>query len=296
VLTKALKNILSTSDIKTQLRISRQFIPSTKELKPAKGFTDDPMHEKNISIGHANEFIHKYPDKILVISSNQCAVLCRFCTRKRVTYQNISQNDLESPSTDFIKVVEYIQKHKDIQEVIFSGGDPFMLSNKNIQKLLDIFLRIPQIKKIRFHSRALTVLPERFNTSLFTIFTDSFKKYPDKQALLVLHINHPEEISKKALDVIHKFMKCGFSILCQTVLLRHVNDDVQLLQDLFKKLIYHGIKPYYLHQLDKVTGSSHFEVSIENGIKLIESLRNTLPLCIIPPYVIDGSQGKKRII
>jgi lysine 2,3-aminomutase len=315
VLTPTLKHILSTPDFSARLRIARQFIASKKELKTATGFTDDPMCEEDISGSHANEFVHKYPDKILVIASNSCPVLCRFCTRKRITYaksvnepepsagdlrQAVSVYEMGDNVSSFERInyeqtVSYIQNHAQIQEVIFSGGDPFMLSNSKIRELLGIFLKIPQVKKIRFHSRALTVLPERFNDELFQILKRALNKYSEKQAVVVVHVNHPAEISNAAMIIIRKFMNAKIAVMSQTVLLKNVNDNTAILRSLFEKLIHNGVQPRYLHQLDRVTGSSHFEVSIDHGIKIIEALRQTLPLCMIPPYVADGPHGKKII-
>ena len=293
MLTPTLKKILSCADLKTQIQIGRQFIRSKKENKSAEGFTDDPMGERAIADGHSSEFIHKYPDKILVIASDKCPILCRFCTRKRITYRDY-RND--TAPRKYARIVHYIQSHKEIQEVIFSGGDPFMLSNEKIKELIHIFLNLSQVKKIRFHSRTLTILPERFNIELFEILSQALAKHPSKQATLVVHINHAAEISDQALTKIQEFKQAGIHVLCQTVLLRHVNDSVELLRQLFEKLVRHGIKPYYIHQLDRVTGSSHFEVSLDKGIEIMKTLRKTIPQCIIPAFVMDGPEGKKRIM
>lgn len=305
--TNTLNEIISSADIKTRIRIGRQFIPSRKEHTLKYGFTDDPMEEQRISSGHADRFVHKYPDKILIISSEQCPVLCRFCTRKRITFCDTFELAMASSSiktiknnlrikTNFDLAVSYILKHKRIKEAIFSGGDPFMLTNKKIHELLGIFLKIPQLLKIRFHSRAVTMLPERFNDALFLIFREALNAHPEKQIRLVMHVNHPAELTHSSLVIVRKFLNTGIPVLSQTVLLRHVNDNAAILKDLFTKLVGEGIKPYYLHQLDKVTGSAHFEVNINHGIEIIKYLRKELPLCAIPSYVTDGLKGKKEII
>jgi len=310
VFPSSLTQILASVDLPSRLRIARQFIPSKKEFKQVEGFNDDPMCEEGISGDHAGEFVHKYPDKILVLASKHCPILCRFCTRKRITYdQPLSAGEIPpSPSQsqdrregrphriNLERIVRYMEAHVEIQEVIFSGGDPFMLSNQQIDEMLSVFIKLPRVKKIRFHSRAATILPGRFTPQLFSVFKRAMQKYPEKKITLVIHANHPAELSAGAISVIRQFFDLNVAVYCQTVLLRNVNDQVSILARLFEKLAQAGIRPYYLHQLDRITGSAHFEVDIDRGIEIVRQLQKILPRCLVPAYVTDGPEGKKKIL
>jgi len=291
VATKTLNEILDSLDFSKRLPIARQFYPSLKENKHVPGFSDDPMGELKISGSTGLDFVHKYQDRLLVIASNQCPVLCRFCTRKRITFTGERRRDFP-----FEKLSLYMQKHLQIKEVIFSGGDPFMLPDGEIRKFMDECARFSHIKKLRFHSRALTLIPERFDEKLFLLFRDFHVQNPEIAISVVIHVNHPLEIGRKSLEVIRQFRECSIAVLSQTVLLRRVNDSDVVLGELFTTLDRSGVQPYYLHQLDRVSGSVHFEVPLETGKAIMKKLISTLPERMIPLYVLDGHEGKKQIL
>lgn len=280
-----MKNIYQGSSFADKLAVARQFYPSKKELIFNSEFSDDPMGELK-SGEKSKSFVHKYPEKILVLATNRCPVLCRFCTRKRITFQK------ESLAPDrFDEALKYIKSHPKINEVIFSGGDPFMLSDSELLRILKSFREIENLKKFRFHSRSLTMNPSRFNPDFFNIFN----VLADKQISVVLHINHPAEINIDSEIIVNKLKQKGIRLFSQTVLLRRVNDNPDILTRLIKKTVKIGVQPYYLHQLDKVSGSAHFEVPVKIGLSIMETLKSNLPDCTIPRYMQDGPGGKREI-
>ncbi|MBI2029211.1 KamA family radical SAM protein [Candidatus Gottesmanbacteria bacterium] len=222
--------------------------------------------------------VHRYQDRCLLMLSNVCAVHCRFCFRK---------NLLNSNTYDFKKSIEYIKKHKEIWEVILSGGDPFMMEDIFLQKIITALKQIKHIKMIRFHTRTPAVYPKRITDDFVKIISQA------KPSIIVFHINHPREITPEFIQSVAKLKKTSSILLSQTVLLKGVNDNTQTLTRLFKSLVEIGIKPYYLHHLDYTVGTDYFRISVEEGKKIYRELSSISGHCI-PEYVIDipGGLGK----
>lgn len=245
---------------------------------------DDPIGDKPKTVTHG--LIHRYPDRVLLNLTQTCAIHCRFCFRK-----NLLVDDL--PKIDLKKIFSYLKKHKEIWEVILSGGDPLIMSPTFLEKIIKEINKITHIKTLRIHTRIPVVDPVIVSkNSLVQLFEKSLSK--DKKLVIVVHVNHPDEITKEFQTLVKKFQKTGAIILSQSVLLKGVNNDPKILTELFRELIESGVKPYYLHHLDLAKGTHHFRVSIEEGKKIFSSLRGNLSGICIPEYMVEipGGLGK----
>lgn len=238
---------------------------------------DDPIGDRRHS--PVPGIVHRHKDRCLLMLTNFCPVHCRFCFRK---------NLLSSNTYDFGKSIDYIKNHKEIWEVIFSGGDPFMLTDDFLGKVIKALKQIKHLKMIRFHTRIPTVYPKRVNKHFATILSKS------KPLTIVLHINHPKEITPEFIRSVNLLKKTSAILLSQSVLLKGVNDNSQTLEKLFRRLMEIGIKPYYLHHLDYTKGTDYFRVSIEQGKRIFQKLRVNISGVSLPRYVVDlpGGHGK----
>ncbi|MDR1492873.1 MAG: KamA family radical SAM protein [Planctomycetaceae bacterium] len=298
-----------------------QILPTREELKIVSGFSCDPLNEmsctdesndatnfnlfQNDEISEQKKFnslfplryLQKYSGRVLILAANCCASHCRFCFRRHFFKKNIttcpssisgdSENEFHRNSTD------KIEKH-DVHETILSGGDPLMLDDAELKKILHYIKETKTGNRVRLHTRLPIFLPERVTPELIEILQKNRVTDETGTVYVVLHINHSNELSKKATAAIDKFVDSGIPVLSQTVLLRKINDNVETLWALFEKLVNIRVIPYYLHQLDHVQGAAHFEVSIEDGLNLISELQTKLPGYAIPKYVqeIPGRKGK----
>ncbi len=281
-------------------------IPSKKEniRKPHELFDPiaDAVHEKTPGL------IHRYPDRVLLKVTNNCAIHCRFCFRKNI---------LNESTFDLKKAITYIKKHKEVWEVILSGGDPLILPDTKIEEIFVELSKIPHIKVIRIHTRVPVVAPQRITKKFLNFlakFTDqklekssvNFKATTrtntatthapkSKKIICVIHINHPREITKDLETVVQNLNTKNIMTLSQSVLLKGVNDSAKTLSDLFRQLVQIGIKPYYLHQLDPATGTSHFAVPLPKARRIYDSLRGHLSGICIPEFMIEQPKGKGKI-
>ncbi|MEX0961689.1 MAG: KamA family radical SAM protein [Simkaniaceae bacterium] len=258
--------------------ILRQFIPLTDEKVKLPGYLPDPVDD--LAFCKSGRLLQKYHGRALLIATGACAMHCRYCFRQNFDYAS-------DPS--FQKELNYLKNNPSIHEVILSGGDPLSLSNKRLGMLFDEISKIESIKIIRIHTRFPIGIPERIDSG----FLDLIKKCP-LSIIFALHCNHPkeldEEIKRNMLDV----KNAGALLINQSVLLKGINDDIETLSALSFKLIEASILPYYLHQFDPIEGGSHFEVSIEKGLKLIEELRERLPGYAVPRYVQEIPHRKSK--
>lgn len=260
----------------------RQFVPLRDENHISPGFTDDPVGD--LGCQRSPKLLHKYQGRVLLVTSSACAMHCRYCFRKEFPY--------ETEVKDFANELNLIAQDDSISEVILSGGDPLSLSDARLQSLFEAIGAIPHIRRIRIHSRFPIGIPERITPELLEIFSSS-----KKQIYFVTHTNHPRELDQDIFAAFQQLQRLGITVLNQAVLLQGVNDDFATLHQLLETLCDHGILPYYLHQLDRVQGTAHFEVPIEKGKQLIEQLRNSLPGYAVPNYVQDlpGFESKKSL-
>jgi lysine 2,3-aminomutase len=258
----------------------KQVLPDPRELVDPKGMNDPLAEDRDSPV---QNITHRYTDRVLFLVSNQCAVYCRFCTRKRkIGYHwDVSKKVL-------VQGVSYIKEHREIRDVLLSGGDPFMLSNERLDWILSQIREIPHVDIIRIGTRIPSVLPQRITSSLVSLL----KRF--HPLFINVHFNHPLELTQEAQKACSLLVDAGIPLGNQTVLLKEINDDPNVLRDLFRQLLKLRIRPYYLHQCDLSCGTAHFRTSIEEGIGIMRSLRGRISGLGIPTYVIDlpGGGGK----
>lgn len=262
--------------------VARQYIPTLDELAISPQENADPIGD------HAHSpvkgIVHRYPDRALYKITTVCAVYCRYCFRKSMV----------GPGQDILKkseraaAIQYLKDTPKIWEVILTGGDPLMLAAPQINETLTDLEAIPHIQTLRIHTRTPIADPVRITDSLTTALTR------DKALYIVLHINHVQEITDDVIAAIKKLQQTGAVLLCQSVLLKSVNDSAEALESLFRKLITLKIKPYMLHHLDPAEGTEHFRVSIKRGQDIMRQLRGNLSGIALPEYMLDipGGAGK----
>lgn len=260
----------------------KQFLPSRLELENREGFTEDPVGDLKVQC--SPKLLMKYQQRALLLSTSACAMHCRYCFRQNYPY--------ETTDKQFELEILNIEQDKSIQELILSGGDPLSLPNRVLKELFIRLDKISHLRKVRFHTRFPIGIPERIDAEFLELLQD----HP-WQIWFVIHCNHARELDQEILDRLRQIQKLGIPILNQSVLLKGVNDSEPVLKELFETLSNHGILPYYLHQLDRVRGAAHFEVSKVRGLQLMHYLQKELPGYAVPKYVqeIAGASGKLPI-
>ncbi|EFB42078.1 MULTISPECIES: KamA family radical SAM protein [Parachlamydia] len=259
--------------------ILKQFLPTLAEQKQLAGFTLDPVGDTQFT--KAPKLLHKYNGRALIVCTSACVMNCRFCFRQNFDY--------EVQEKGFQKELELIAADETLQEIILSGGDPLSLSDTVLVHLLDALSHIKHVKRVRFHTRFPIGIPERIDDAFLNLFENRpFITW------FVLHTNHPNELDDHIFHHLHLLQRKGVILLTQSVLLKGVNDCPKVLCELFNQLVNRGIIPYYLHQLDRVQGGAHFEVSEERGKELIQEIAKSLPGYAVPKYVreIAGEPNK----
>ena len=265
--------------------IFSQVISSAQELVDDDMAMRDPLGEEpRQKVPH---LVHRYPDRVLFLATDRCAAYCRFCHRKRWVGQGPTPKREQQD-----EAFNYIEKNPLISEIVFSGGDPLLLSNERINELLSRSFGIKHIEFVRFHTRMLSFAPMRIDEELCHIFNEYSPLY------LVTHFNHPGEINQATIKAIKMLHQCGVALLNQAVLLKGVNDDETILRQLFLLMAKLKIRPYYLHQCDVVTGSRHFRVPIKRSLELMANLRGRISGHCLPTLVIDipGGHGKVPLV
>jgi EF-P beta-lysylation protein EpmB len=256
----------------------KQFLPLSRELEAQADFVLDPVCDA--SFQKESKLLHKYEGRVLLVSTGACAMHCRYCFRQHFAYD---------PSKGFEDELTTIEKDHSIHEVILSGGDPLSLSDEILGQILGRIAKFPHIRRIRFHTRFPIGIPERIDESFLSLIASL-----PQQVYFVIHCNHPRELDQEIFDRLRPLQRLGCIILNQAVLLKGVNDDALTLQELAERLVDQGILFYYLHQLDRVKGAAHFEVSEDRGRSLIAEIAKKLPGYAVPKYVreIAGESNK----
>jgi len=250
-----------------------QILPTASEAHGAERFTDDPLAESECRV--APGLLKKYAGRALLVTTGTCAINCRYCFRRNYPY------GLEPSGLDeWEPAMRALERDESIHEVLLSGGDPLVLSNARLESLCERLASIEHLARIRIHTRLPIVLPDRVDEELIGMLKSS-----RLTAIIVVHANHPNEIAFDCADSLKALVDSGLTVLNQSVLLRGVNDSADVLAQLSERLVNLGVIPYYLHQLDRVTGAAHFEVPVEQGRLLIEELRHRLPGYAVPQYV-----------
>jgi lysine 2,3-aminomutase len=262
--------------------IWRQAVPSEEELRDSV-CPADPLEEENQS--PVPNLVHRYPDRVLFLVCSECAMYCRFCTRKRkVGGENmlVSRETIEGG-------LDYIRSHPEIRDVILSGGDPLLLSDEKLEGILQALRAIDHVEIIRIGSRVPVVLPQRITPALVRVL----RKY--HPLFLNTHFNHPDEITAQAAKACARLADAGIPLGNQSVLLRGVNDDPAVMKRLMQKLLAVRVRPYYLYQADMVRGTDHFRTSVEEGLEIMRALRGHSSGLGVPAYVIDAPGGGGKI-
>lgn len=254
-----------------------QFLPTVKELEKAPGFSTDPVLDMRMR--KTPKLLHKYHGRALLVCTSACAMHCRFCFRQHFDY--------EREDKSFEAEVEAIAQDPSLSEILLSGGDPLSLSDELLDSLIQRLSRIPHVKRLRFHTRFPIGIPERIDDSFLSILRTA-----RPQTYFIIHCNHPRELDEEILAALKKIQKLGCSVLCQSVLLKGINDNVETLRALCETLIDAGIIPYNLNQLDRVQGATHFEVPVEVGVSLVNALRFLLPGYGIFSFVADDPSNQ----
>lgn len=261
-----------------------QVLPHAAEFIEHPDFVADPLQEQQFS---QQAILHKYRSRVLVILRGGCAINCRYCFRRHFPYQQHHFG-----ATERQQLIAMISADPAINEVILSGGDPLLATDQQLDSLLSALEALPQLTRVRIHSRLPVVLPSRLTRTLAERLQQS-----RLQAVLVIHSNHPQEIAPALIEGLAIWRAAGITLLNQSVLLRGVNDDAETLAALSERLFAAGVLPYYLHQLDKVAGASHFAVSDDRARQIERQLRGLLPGFLVPKLVreIAGEASKTPI-
>ncbi len=259
----------------------RQMVPDPAELKEHTGEADPLLEDEDSPVPG---IVHRYPDRALFLVSHSCASYCRFCTRKRKV------GDPSKIHPRYIEAgVEYIRNHPEIRDVIISGGDPLMLSDRRLEDILKAVRAIPHVEIIRIGTRVPCVLPQRITEKLVAMFRKYHPLYVN------VHFNHPDEITPEAARALGLLADAGIPLGNQTVLLKGVNDDPATMKRLMQKLLAVRVRPYYIYQADYVSGTEHLRTTVEKGIEIMDALRGWTSGLAVPYYCIDAPGGGGKI-
>lgn len=263
--------------------LSKSVVPNKMELIESPGEENDPLHED--SMCPVENVVHRYPDRVLMLSTGFCSVYCRYCTRTHMVAKDKKHFGVKA----WEKSIEYIRNNTKIRDVIISGGDPLTLPQKHLEFLLASLRAIPHIEIIRIGSKVPVVMPQRITTG----FTKMLKKY--QPLYMSIHFTHPDEITAEVTEACNRISDAGIVMGSQTVLLKGVNDSVEIMKELMHSLLKIRVRPYYLYQCDPIPGSSHFRTPVTKGLEIIQGLRGHTSGYAIPHYVIDAPGGGGKI-
>ncbi len=266
--------------------IRLQSVPSPLEAENPSGYElEDPLEESKDS--PVPGLTHRYPDRVLMITTPNCSMYCRYCTRKRAT---LTRGGWEGVSADDERMIEYVRDHSEIRDVIVSGGDPLTLPMGKLRYYLDSLKAIPHVDVIRIGTRVPVTLPQRlYDPELLDLLERTEKVY------IQTHFNHPREVTPEAARVCKSLLKAGMPINNHAVLLKGVNDDLETIRSLLRGLLRIKVRPYYLFHCDPVIGAGHFRTSVWAGMQIMEGLRGHTSGIGIPTYVVDSPHGGGKI-
>lgn len=258
--------------------IRKSLIPNNAEFNISNGESIDPLGEDSDTC--IPNLIKRYPDRVLYIATDFCSANCRYCCRSRLVGH-------EKYKDNFPEILEYLNTHSEIRDVIVSGGDPMTLSDKRLDFILSRLYAIPHIQIIRIGTKVPVVLPQRITTNLLNILN----KFWDK-LFINIHFIHEDEISLDTKNACLKLARLGIPLGSQTVLLKGINDNIESMKKLVQKLLSCKVIPRYLYQMDKIQGGDHFRTSIEKGIEIIKGIQGFTSGMCCPKYVVDSHYGK----
>ncbi|MBV7434327.1 KamA family radical SAM protein [Cardiobacteriaceae bacterium TAE3-ERU3] len=263
--------------------IAAQFVPDARELSILPAELNDPIGDERHS--PVAGLVHRYDNRVLWLMAPTCAVYCRFCFRK----EHIGRNGRALTAAERDAALAYIAANQQVEEVILSGGDPLNMSAAQLPKFITPLNGYSHIRRLRIHTRIPVVAPEKIDARLLSLLSQQ-----KQRVCVVLHINHANELSGKAIEAIAALRNIGVLLFSQTVLLRGVNDSVVALADLCNALLDAGVSPYYLHHLDLARGSNHFRLTLAEGLAIHQALRARLSGIALPAYIVEipGGGGK----
>ena len=267
---------------KTSNPLRRNVIPVVEELLETSSEQSDPLHEKSFS--PVKGIVHRYPDRVLFTVTQVCSNYCRYCTRSH----SVGRLD-KLGRQDFEKAFNYISTHKEVRDVLISGGDPLTLNDETLDYILSNIRSIEHVEIIRIGTRIPVVLPQRITDNLITIL----RKY--HPLFISLHFSHPGEITDECAKACNKLADGGFPLGSQTVLLKGINDNVPTMKELMHRLLKIRVRPYYLYQCDLIPGSGHFRTTVKKGLEIIKGLRGFTSGYAVPTFVVDAPGGGGKI-
>ena len=260
-----------------------QVIPREEETHTAAWEMSDPCGEDSHS--PVPGLVHRYPDRVLFLVTDRCASYCRYCTRSRLV-SNAAGYDFHP---NFEAQIDYIRRTPSIRDVLLSGGDPLLLSDEKLETLLSRLRKIPHVEFLRIGSRIPVFLPQRITPELCGMLRQFHPLF------LSVHSNHPRELTTEVRDALGRLADAGIPLGNQTVLLRHVNDDPEVMTAHMQKLLMCRVRPYYIYQCDLIAGSAHLRTSVRKGMQIMETLRGHTTGYAVPTYVIDAPGGGGKI-
>lgn len=274
-------SLIDPSDPRDPVRM--QAVPSIEETYYCENDLADPLNEEADSpVPH---LVHRYPDRVLLLVTYICSTYCRHCTRRRVVGEEDTMiNDIELEAA-----LTYIKAHKEIRDVLISGGDPLVMSTKKLENIISRIRKIPHVDIIRIGTRVPVVMPMRITDSLLSML----KKY--HPIWINTHFNHPKEITPEAERACAAIVNAGIPLGNQSVLLKGINDNAETMKELLLKLVHMRVRPYYLYQCDLSKGISHFRTNVETGVDILHSLTGYISGYAVPRFVIDAPHGGGKI-
>lgn len=274
-------SLIDPNDPRDPVRM--QCVPSIAETLPCENDLSDPLNEEGDSpVPH---IVHRYPDRVLLLVTLQCSMYCRHCTRRRV----VGEEDCVISEKELQAALDYIRAHTEIRDVLISGGDPFTMSDAKLEHIISSIRAIPHVDIIRIGTRVPVVLPMRITPELAAML----RKY--QPIWINTHFNHPKEITPQAEEACARIVDAGIPLGNQSVLLRGINDDAEIMKTLLLKLVHMRVRPYYLYQCDLSKGIGHFRTPVETGIEIMHRLTGFISGYAVPKYVIDAPMGGGKI-
>ena len=263
--------------------IRRQAIPRFEECHLSKNDMVDPCGEDKDS--PVPGLVHRYPDRVLLLVTDQCAVYCRYCTRRRL----VGSNERSITQGNFEEVLKYLKSHQKVRDVLLSGGDPLLLENERLEEILSRLRALSHIELLRIGTRAPVTLPQRITGGLVRML----KRY--HPLMISIHFTHPKEITDAVKRACNELADGGIPLGSQTVLLKGINDKPSIMKKMVQELLKIRVRPYYIYQCDLATGTEHFRTSVATGIQIIEKLRGHTTGYAVPTYVVDAPGGGGKI-
>ena len=274
-------NLIDPADENCPIR--RQVIPRIEETHTADWELSDPCGEDSHS--PVPGLVHRYPDRVLFLVTDRCASYCRYCTRARLV-SNATGYDFHP---EFEKQIAYIAEHPEIRDVLLSGGDPLLFSDEKLENLLSRLRAIPHVEFLRLGTRIPIFLPQRITPDLCAMLKQFHPLF------VSVHTNHPRELTTESRAALGRLADAGIPLGNQSVMLRHVNDDVTVMKALVQKLLMCRVKPYYVYQCDLIAGSAHLRSSVRKGLEIMKALRGHTTGYAVPQFVIDAPGGGGKV-